>query len=59
MGKMLVLSFKDEEGRANEVGFLVLPADQRPWMDALRKEILSAGGKLVGPGRLFFIFYSS
>mmetsp|Transcript_37478 Transcript_37478/g.92728 ORF Transcript_37478/g.92728 Transcript_37478/m.92728 type:complete len:193 (+) Transcript_37478:273-851(+) len=43
-GRVIVVSFKDELGRASEVGFLVLPAHQTQWLEALRREVLSAGG---------------
>ena len=46
VGKIIVVSFTDETGRANEVGFLVLPAAQTTWLQALRRETLNAGGSV-------------
>lgn len=48
-GKIIVVSFKDELGRANEVGFMCLPPQQKTWLEALRREILTAGGSVRRP----------
>lgn len=51
-GKIIVMSFKDETGRPNEVGLMCLPSEQQAWMNNLRREIHNAGGYYAAVGRV-------